>query len=265
MGTQSEVILGYPVYACGGSACLASITEWIEAGNHPRWLACLNPHSYAEAENNPAFSGALRTADWLIPDGIGVVLASRAIGGAIKDRITGSDIFLGVLERMESGVGCRAFFLGSTECVLGAIRRRVEAEFRSVTVVGTYSPPFKSEFDDADLDKMIAAINSARPDVLWVGMTAPKQELWIKNNIHRLATVKFVAAIGAVFDFYSGRVRRASPVLQRFGLEWLTRFLRQPRRLWRRTLVSAPLFCIAVGREVIRLHMRREQRFLDRD
>jgi N-acetylglucosaminyldiphosphoundecaprenol N-acetyl-beta-D-mannosaminyltransferase len=88
---------------------------------------------------------------------------------------------------------------------------------------------------------MIAAINASKADVLWVGMTAPKQEKWIFENRARL-NVKFAGAIGAVFDFYTGRVKRSHPVFQRLGLEWLPRLVQQPRRLWRRMFVSAPIF-----------------------
>lgn len=88
---------------------------------------------------------------------------------------------------------------------------------------------------------MRRVINLAKPDVLWVGMTAPKQEKWIYANLPHL-NVKFAAAIGAVFDFYTGRVKRSSPIFQKLGLEWLPRLVSQPRRLWRRMIISAPIF-----------------------
>ena len=95
---------------------------------------------------------------------------------------------------------------------------------------------------------MVTAVNAAAPDVLWVGMTAPKQEKWILENHARL-NVKFAAAIGAVFDFYTGKVKRSHPVFQRLGLEWLPRLIQQPRRLWRRMFVSAPIFIWHVLRQ----------------
>jgi N-acetylglucosaminyldiphosphoundecaprenol N-acetyl-beta-D-mannosaminyltransferase len=102
---------------------------------------------------------------------------------------------------------------------------------------------------------MIEAVNSAKPDVLWVGMTAPKQEKWIANNISRL-NVRFIGAIGAVFDFYAGKVKRSKPVFQRLGLEWLPRLINEPKRLWRRTFVSAPIFILHTGHEKIRLGIK---------
>ena len=101
---------------------------------------------------------------------------------------------------------------------------------------------------------MVAAINAAAPDVLWVGMTAPKQEKWIHEQCGRL-NVQFAAAIGAVFDFYAGKVKRASPVVQRLGLEWFVRSIQEPRRLWRRHYVNAPIFVGHVLRAAIKRRM----------
>ena len=103
----------------------------------------------------------------------------------------------------------------------------------------------------------VVGIDVAAPDVLWVGMTAPKQEKWIFEN-RACLNVKFAAAIGAVFDFYTGQVKRSHPVFQRFGLEWLPRLIQQPRRLWRRMFVSAPIFVWHVLRQWwnCRIHKR---------
>jgi N-acetylglucosaminyldiphosphoundecaprenol N-acetyl-beta-D-mannosaminyltransferase len=120
-------------------------------------------------------------------------------------------------------------------------------DYPNVRVAGTYSPPFKKTYSKEEVDAMAAAINEAAPDVLWVGMTAPKQEKWIHDQRDRL-NVKFAAAIGAVFDFYTGRVKRSHPAFQRLGLEWLPRLVQEPRRLWRRMFVSAPVFLFAVLR-----------------
>jgi N-acetylglucosaminyldiphosphoundecaprenol N-acetyl-beta-D-mannosaminyltransferase len=241
MESMTEQIVGYPVYDGGTSSCVAAIVEHIVQGSGMRWLGCLNPHSYATAAKTPAFASALREADWLIPDGVGIVLASRLRRGSIRERITGSDIFLGVNASLNARGQGRVFFLGSTPNTLREIRRRMAADYPLIEIVGTMSPPFKPEYTDAEVDEMVSAINQAAPDVLWVGMTAPKQETWIHRVGPRL-NVKFAAAIGAVFDFYIGRVKRSSPFFRSVGLEWLPRLLQEPRRLWRRTFVSAPVF-----------------------
>ncbi|WP_242354741.1 WecB/TagA/CpsF family glycosyltransferase [Anaeromyxobacter sp. SG64] len=252
-----ENVAGYSVYAKGLVACANEITEAIARGERARWLACLNPHSFAVALDEPAFEAALRDADWLIPDGAGIVLASRLLQGAVRERVTGADVFHGVNQHLNDRGGARVFFIGSTEETLGRIREKMALDYPSLQVVGTYSPPFKPEYSETELDEMVAAINAAKPDVLWVGMTAPKQEVWIHRLRDRL-DVKFAAAIGAVFDFYTGRIKRSPAAFQRLGLEWLPRLLQEPRRLWRRTFVSAPIFLGHVVRQ--RLRSRSEPR-----
>ena len=237
--------LEYVIAADGIDACVETIAESIGETSEPRWFACLNPHSYVIAGDDPAFRQALSEADWLVPDGVGVVLASRFLGRPVRERITGSDIFHGLHDHLNSHGGGSIFFLGSTEGVLADIRRRMSEDYPNLQVVGTYSPPYKPEFSQAELDEMIAAVNAAKPDVLWVGMTAPKQEKWIHRNRHRLR-VKFIGAIGAVFDFYTDRVKRSPPLFQSMGLEWLPRLIQEPRRLWRRNFISSPKFVMRV-------------------
>lgn len=240
---SNEVILGFEVWATGLSSCIEDIATKLMTERKARschWLACINPHSYVLAKHNDRFTRALHAADWLIPDGVGIVLASRHLGGSIKDRVTGSDIFLGLMPKLNQ-CGGRVFFLGSSQDTLNAIRARVALDFPSVEIVGMYSPPYTEAFSQEESDAMIAMVNAASADVLWVGLTSPKQDLWLHENHHRLQ-VGFAAGIGAVFDFYANTVKRSSPIFQRLGLEWLPRLLREPRRLWRRMFVSAPIF-----------------------
>jgi N-acetylglucosaminyldiphosphoundecaprenol N-acetyl-beta-D-mannosaminyltransferase len=201
----------------------------------------MNPHSFAESLKDELFTEALHDADWLIPDGSGVVLASSLLHGSIKERVTGSDIFQGVSETLNQLGSGTVFFLGSTEETLAKIRVRMAEDYPNLVVAGTYSPPFKPHYSDEELNEMVNAINAVSPDILWVGMTAPKQEKWLFQQTPRL-NVKFAAAIGAVFDFYAGNVKRSHPIFQRLHLEWLPRLIQQPRRLWRRMGVSAPIF-----------------------
>lgn len=242
---MKEVLLGFGVDSLDVDEVCTDIFEHVvskKGGKSDfRWLACLNPHSYVVALDDSDFNEALQSADWLIPDGAGIVLASRFVGECIGERVTGSDIFWGLHARMESTGGGRVFFLGSTDAVLEKIKRRMESDYPHVKVVGSYSPPFGTSYSEDQVEDMIDAINRSKSDVLWVGLTAPKQEKWIFSNRHRL-NVRFAAGVGAVFDFYAGTVQRSDPLFQRIGLEWLPRLVRQPRKLWRRTFVSAPIF-----------------------
>jgi len=141
--------------------------------------------------------------------------------------------------------GTRYFFLGSSEGTLERLTAKVTTDYPNIEIAGTYSPPFKSEFSVNDSRKMIDAVNRAQANVLWVGMTAPKQENWIYRHKDQLY-VNFIGAIGAVFDFYTGNIKRSHPLFLRHGLEWLPRLLQEPRRLYDRTLISAPKFMFMV-------------------
>jgi N-acetylglucosaminyldiphosphoundecaprenol N-acetyl-beta-D-mannosaminyltransferase len=237
----TENILGYQVRRDGFESCLDEITSSLQQVQDAKWLATINPHSYAVALHRSNFRDALNAADWLIPDGVGVVIASWILGGRIRQRVSGPDMFYGVHDFMQKTEQYSVFFLGSSEETLTEICRRMAKDWPNIRIAGTYAPPFKSAFSDEDIEQMVQSVNAARPDVLWVGLTAPKQEELIFRMLPQLS-VRFAGAVGAIFDFYAGRVKRSHPVFRRLGMEWLPRLLREPRRLWRRMFVSAPIF-----------------------
>jgi N-acetylglucosaminyldiphosphoundecaprenol N-acetyl-beta-D-mannosaminyltransferase len=240
----SEDIVGYQVCDATRLDVVNCVTEWLRANERNcHYFACLNPHAAEMASVDKIFHNSLTCADFLTADGIGVVYASRILGGNLKRRITGTDVFLDVTEAMNRESGRSCFFLGSSEETLDKIKKEMSIRFPRVEVAGTYSPPFKPDFSAEDNQAMIEAVNRCRPDVLWVGLTAPKQEKWIYEHQSELR-VNFAGPIGAAFDFFVGNIDRAGPTLQNLGLEWLPRLLQEPRRLWRRTLVSAPKFLL---------------------
>jgi len=236
-----QLLLGYRVDTGSVADIVDAVAAGIATAQSCRWLACLNPHSYVVALKDRQFARALRDSDWLIPDGIVIVLASRILGGAIRERVSGPDVFAALHQRLNRVGGVRIFFLGGTTEALIRIERRLEAECPSIRVAGMYSPPFKPYYSVQDSRHMTDAVNASKADVLWVGLTAPKQETWICEHKHAL-NVRFIGAVGAAFDFYAGTVKPSPSFFRRHGLEWLPRLLQQPRRLWRRTLVSAPVF-----------------------
>lgn len=243
--------IGYPLDCGEIDVLIADIRRQVETDRRQcSWLACLNPHSYVVAQEDKDFRSALMGCTYLVPDGIGVVIAGRFLGLKIHRRITGFDVFLSVMEMLNE-IGGSVFFLGSSDECLQAIESRVHRDFPRVVFAGSYSPPFKTEFDERDLDEITAPILRAEPDVLWIGLTAPKQEILL-SQLSTDFPVSFAGAIGAVFDFYGGKVKRPHVVFQRLGLEWLPRLLREPTRLWRRTLVSAPKFVWYVLNERLR-------------
>jgi len=132
------------------------------------------------------------------------------------------------------------FYMGASNETLAKIQARNRREFPNVKCQ-TYSPPYKPEFSQEDTQKMRDEINAFKPDILFVGMTAPKQEKWVHQNREHLEA-SVICSIGAVFDFYAGTVKRPGPMWQKMGLEWLPRLLNEPKRLWERNFISTPRF-----------------------
>ena len=197
----------------------------------------INAFSYDNARKDVLFSEALQKGDVLIPDGISIVKACRFLNAKSqpKERIAGWDLFVYEMEKLNR-VGGKVMFLGSSDAVLNLIRRRVAEKYPKIEV-DTYSPPYKPVFSDEENEAMISAINHSNPDLLWIGMTAPKQEKWAYTHLDRLDVHCHIGTIGAVFDFFAGTVKRAPERWQRVGLEWLYRLLSEPRRMWRRYFI----------------------------
>lgn len=142
----------------------------------------------------------------------------------------------------------KMFFMGSSEKVLALIKQRVKVDYPNIEVE-TYSPPYKPEFSEEDNRAIVEAINKANPDLLWIGMTAPKQEKWAYTHWHELEIHCHCGTIGAVFDFYAGTVKRAPAWWQRHSLEWCYRLLKEPRRMWKRYIIGNLLFMWNICKE----------------
>jgi N-acetylglucosaminyldiphosphoundecaprenol N-acetyl-beta-D-mannosaminyltransferase len=198
------------------------------------------------AQKDRDFAEALSKSDVLLPDGISIVIAVCILNGLRLKKIAGADLFYYEMNRLNSQVGT-CFFLGSNEFTLKRIYNRAKSEFPGIKVFG-FSPPYKSEFSSTDNKEMISAVNLHKPDVLFIGMTAPKQEKWVYQHFNELE-VGHICCIGAVFDFYAGTVKRAPEWMIYLGLEWFYRLLKEPRRMWRRYLIGNFKFIWLVIRE----------------
>lgn len=202
----------------------------------------INAHSYNTATKDVLFQEALSKGDVLIPDGVSIVKACRWLNARSKpkERIAGWDLFEFEMEKLNRKGG-KVMFMGSSEKTLALDRKSAAEKYPNLEVV-TYSPPYKPEFSDEDNKAIIDAINSADPDLLWIGMTAPKQEKWTYSHWDELNIHCHVGTIGAVFDFFAGTVKRAPEWWQRNGLEWLYRLIMEPKRMWRRYIIGNALF-----------------------
>lgn len=206
----------------------------------------INAYSYNLAQSDTLFSMALEKSDVLLPDGISIVVAQRFLTGDKLKKIAGADLFYYEMSRLhQTGGSC--FFLGSNESTLKKICDRAASEYPNV-IVNKYSPPYKAVFLPEDNAKMLNIVNDCKPDVLFIGMTAPKQEKWAYQNLDNL-NVGHICSIGAVFDFYSMQIKRAPDLFIKFGLEWFYRFIKEPKRLWRRYLLGNVIFIFSILKE----------------
>ena len=206
----------------------------------------INPHSFCVAEDDKKFKEALIKSDILIPDGIGIVWRLRFLRSKKIFRITGADMHDYLLKYANSKK-LRIFYLGSNEKTLKKITGRNSKDFDHI-ISGSFSPVYKDEFSIEDSLEMINAVNSFSPDILFIGMTAPKQEKWAYSYKEKL-NAQLIVSIGAVFDFYAGNIKRAPKWMISLGLEWLFRFFLEPKRLWKRYVINNTRFILYIVNE----------------
>lgn len=208
----------------------------------------INQYSYTIAEEDAGFKKALVESDILLPDGVGIVLASKLLKNKKVKKIAGADVHRHLLEKLNrEGGSC--FYMGSTQKTLAAIEKRIAADYPNIKV-GSYSPPYKDEFDNEDNASIIEAVNAFKPDVLFVGMTAPKQEKWAYEHKMEL-DANVICSIGAVFDFYAGTISRPSQFWINLGLEWFIRLVKEPKRMSTRYLYYGPVFVQSILKDKV--------------
>jgi N-acetylglucosaminyldiphosphoundecaprenol N-acetyl-beta-D-mannosaminyltransferase len=203
----------------------------------------INPHSYCLSVSDTMFKKALQNSDILLPDGIGIVFAIKFLYKKRIKKISGSDLHIHLLKKANDE-RLRIFYMGSSQETLIKIKNRLSFDYPNC-IVDFFSPPYCSNFSKDDNDVMISSINNFDPDILFVGMTAPKQEKWVYLHKSQI-NAKLICSIGAVFDFYAGNIKRPNQFWINLGFEWFIRFLKEPRRLFKRNFISTPLFLFYV-------------------
>ncbi|MCO5934652.1 WecB/TagA/CpsF family glycosyltransferase [Mucilaginibacter sp. RB4R14] len=212
----------------------------------------INQYSFCIAEEDRDFKKALQNSDVLLPDGIGIVLAVKTTTGEVIKKISGTDMHQHLIAELDKNSG-KCFYMGSSENTLRKIKERLNIEFPNITCE-YFSPPFTEVFSDEDNALIIEKINSFKPDVLFVGMTAPKQEKWASQQKNKI-NAKLICSIGAVFDFYAGTIERPANVWINLGLEWFVRLCKEPKRMWKRYLYYGPVFLYILMKEKLRLNL----------
>jgi len=241
-------VLGSRIHLVSASRTVDEIEGWISVKDgRCRRVIVTGFHGLLHADNDPKMHEILNGAELWAPDGIAPVLVARLRGYRKVQRAPGMDIMLEFFRRSNQR-SYSSYFYGDTDATLTALREKVEREYPGHRVVGLFAPPFRNLTPDED-NEVIERINAARPDVLWVGLGMPKQDVWIYERLHRLH-VPVAIGVGAAFGFAAGTVERCPQLIGRMGFEWAYRFLREPRKLWRRDLIDGPTFLFRLGLEL---------------
>jgi N-acetylglucosaminyldiphosphoundecaprenol N-acetyl-beta-D-mannosaminyltransferase len=241
LARQSRLyILGVPVDAVTYDEWLIMIGRWMQdrTGGEPHHVCTVNPEFIMIAQRDPNFFNVLNRADLCIPDGVGLLWAARYLGHPLPERVTGSDGVPRIAERAAQE-GWRLFLLGAAPGIADKTAEILMARYPGLKIVGTYSGSPASYEED----ELVEQVNASGADILFVAYGAPVQDKWIARNLPRLR-VKMAMGVGGAFDFIAGVVPRAPLWMQRLGLEWLFRLVRQPRRIGR--MLRLPRFVLAV-------------------
>jgi len=240
-------ILGVGVSAINMEMALKIIENWIS--RRERHYVCVTGvHGVMESQRNENLRRIHNQAGLVTPDGIPLVWLCRLKGFRHVDRVYGPDLMLALCDRSVT-MGYRHFFYGGENGVPELLAAVLKKRFPSLQVVGTFSPPFRPLTVEED-EQIVQMINEADPDIVWVGLGTPKQELWMAEHRERLKAPVLIG-VGAAFDFLSGRKPQAPRWIQRSGLEWLFRLVNEPKRLWKRNLVNNPTFLVLVILQIL--------------
>ncbi len=228
-------VLGVPVHAVQIPGVVSQIQLWIQSGVKGRYIAVTGMHGIAESRADSDFRRALDSADLVVPDGMPLVWLGRWHRHPLKRRVYGPEMMETFCR--ETGSTYRHFFYGGGSGTAERLANSLHQRY-GIAVAGTYCPPFRPLTEEEQRD-VTSRIELASPDVLWVGLSTPKQEKWMLHNREHLS-VQVMLGVGAAFDFNSGKARQAPAWMQENGLEWLFRLSTEPKRLWRRYLISIP-------------------------
>lgn len=241
---QRVDVLGVGVSAVTLPQAVAMVCDWIER-REKHYVCVTGVHGVMESQREPALRDIHNASGLTTPDGMPMVWAGRWAGAPQIGRVYGPDLMLEVLH-VAAQRGWASYFYGGREGVPERLASRLASRFPGMGVAGTFSPPFRS-LTPAEDRQIVKRINDTAPDIVWVGLSTPKQERWMATHIDQLnATV--LVGVGAAFDIHAGLLAQAPAWMQRRGLEWLFRLYKEPRRLWRRYLVNNPAFIVRILR-----------------
>jgi N-acetylglucosaminyldiphosphoundecaprenol N-acetyl-beta-D-mannosaminyltransferase len=231
-------VLGVGVSAINIPLAVQTIELWIEQRD-PHYVCVTGVHGVMESQADQDLRAIHNRAGLVTPDGMPLVWVGRLKGQRQMTRVYGPDLMLALCERAAEK-GYRHYFYGGAEGVPEQLAEALRVRFPGLQVAGTYSPPFRPLTPEEDAD-VVSMINAADPDIVWVGLSTPKQERWMAAHVSRIHA-PVMLGVGAAFDFHTGRKPQAPGWMQRNGLEWLFRLLTEPKRLWKRYVYNNPRF-----------------------
>lgn len=238
-------ILGVNVSAVDLDDVVGIITDWI-CKKERNYVCVTGVHGVMESQYDKNIKLIHNSAGLVTPDGMPLVWLSRLRGLRNVRRVYGPDLMLAVC-KSSLDKGFRHFFYGATDNALKMLVSNLEREFPGISIAGSYAPPFRPLTEKED-QEVISVINKARPDIVWIGLSTPKQERWMARHLSSLDASVLIGA-GAAFDFHTGLKKQAPCWMQKIGLEWFFRLLSEPKRLWRRYLVNNTLFILLIFAE----------------
>jgi N-acetylglucosaminyldiphosphoundecaprenol N-acetyl-beta-D-mannosaminyltransferase len=236
-------VLGVGVSVVNMALATAEIERWID--ERRREYVCVSGvHGVMECQHDPVLQAIHNRAGMVLPDGMPLAWWARHAGNPAADRVCGPEFFPHILKTLPDR---GHFFYGATDETLA----RLVARFPKARIVGTYAPPFRA-LTPAEDAEVIARINASGADIVWVGLSTPKQERWMAAHRQPLRAAALIG-VGAAFDMEAGNIRRAPRFLRRTGLEWTYRLMLEPNRLWRRYLTNNPAFLMRAAAQVTHL------------
>jgi len=239
---QRIAVIGVPIDVLSPTAAVERISQWAALGAS-RVVCICNVHSVVTASQDPSFNAAINGADMATPDGAPVAWMMRRLGAPRQCRVSGPDLMhdycTAAAQRGEA-----IYLYGSTPETLTALTHLLPAQFPGLRIAGSWSPPFRAPTPDEDAAD-VERINCSGAGTVWVSLGCPKQERWMTEHRGRVNAV--MIGVGAAFDFHAGKVARAPAWMRRHGLEWLHRLVSEPRRLWRRYLITNTVFLCKAG------------------
>jgi N-acetylglucosaminyldiphosphoundecaprenol N-acetyl-beta-D-mannosaminyltransferase len=246
--SPSYSVLGVQVHCVQSCAVIAEMESWIESRDQTRYIAITGMHGVSESRRDSRFREILNSASLVVPDGMPLVWLARWHQHPLDRRVCGADLMEAFCQ--QTGSRYRHFFYGGAPGVAEDLAQRLR-DRHNIILAGTYTPPFRPLTNEEE-NEVAARVRATAPDVIWVGLSTPKQERWMYDHRDKFL-VPVMLGVGAAFDFNSGKLRRAPAWMGNAGLEWLFRLLIEPKRLWKRYLVTIPATVWSVSLEIFHL------------